>query len=293
MNILSLVFTALLVLGLFANAQWNNFKHFTVVKKQYENYIEHSEREHFNKRQSLLFNSRNKTKKDSKTKPPPKKQSSSPKINIRLILEKKQREKNADRAAQHLYILKELIKVIYGETDDFKKIEEKRPDFLDDLFNRLIKISEKKTFVNFQALTTLDLQDEELQNIYYKVLNGIPKIAVGTKPAADDKNCPKTEGDGNAKISLKQFLHYKPGSMEISVYTASETLLTALFDSQTAKQIIEMREQLYKQVKNSGDDGAAAIATQKLSGFLSKKKPEIKDNTLNFTVTKTNPTGYK
>lgn len=290
MNILSLVFAALLILGLFAHTQWNNFKNFTIVKDQYIKYIVHSEREHFNKRQTMLFETRKK-KPSSDDADQRNKVNARPKINIKIILEKKLREKSPLESEQHLYITKELIKVIFSEVDFYKKIAEHRPDFLDEMFVRLMKESTKQKFKDIQSLTTLDLHDDELQNVYYKILNGIPKtqlsnthgelIEIGEGEFIPDETI----------VSLKEFFHFQTHK-KISVYTASQYLLEAIFDLPTAKQIILLREQLYKEIKKA-DKSAVDMATEKLKAFLPKKKPEIKEEILSFEVTKTNPTSYR
>lgn len=311
MNILPLVFTVLLVLALFTNAQHENYKRFIILKHEYEEYMQNREREYFNTRQKALYAANSKSENGTGTQRP-----SCRRINFKLILDKKQREANDNLYKQHRFVAMELMRILYQNSEFFQELEKKRPNFLDQLMDRLIAVSEKKELKFVQNMEALDLQDGELQTAFYHMMNGIAK----SEPSQNDtqkhiparkkneENVDELEGEaaGEAEedlgenpledhqaeqgaVSLREFIHFRQGSKKIQIYSAPRELLLAIFEggAATVDQIIQMRENIFDKKVERG------LGEQQLMEFKSKLKPEVKEDIVDFKPTTTNPRKFK
>lgn len=320
MNILSLVFAILLILSFFIHTQLENYKHFAGIKKEYNEYMKNSDGEHFNKRQSSLYAGMSKKKKDREND---EEKGSTPgrgRINFRLIIDEVVRNDNPELAKQHAIALKELMKGLYQNARFYRKLEKKRPNFLEDLIKALQKAASEKSIRVIQDIENLHLSDEMLQNAYYQMMKGQKKDTALAQnqdsptnfqiqipiqreedvededDADEDQENDENENDEVERgiqstatySSLMDFIHIQPSSVKIRVYLAPTEVLRAIFiDEDTVQQILETREELSKKVK--GKNGmTVGAAAEELSQFKERTKPGIKEDILDFKVTKTN-----
>lgn len=293
MNVLPLVFTILLVLVLFTNVQTESFNRFSIVKKEYKEYINEKARIAFNSRQEALMRSK---KSNNPTKG---KRNANARLCFSVIFDKNEREANDDLYKQHRFLLKSLMQILYSGSEFYQKIEEKRPQFLDELIDGMIAACESKKIKFVQDSYKLILPDSELQDVFYQMMTGIKKEEAKKTEIIDDDDDEDTPADPAVEfpkekgwISLREFFHFNQNQKEIRVYLASKEVLMAIFgDEATANEIIQLREALFLKVASNAMD--VGIANQKLEEFKSKKRAEIKDQLLDFTVTKTNPKNYR
>lgn len=310
MNILTLVFAVLLILGLFSHVQLENFKGSYLVKNQYENYITTKERRLFNEREERLYSKTT----GKQTRREKRKNKSNRNINFRLLVNADAQEKDQDYYLQHRLLLKDLMILLFHDDEFYIKTEEKRPNFLDEMLDRIIEVTKDNPITTPQEVSKLDLQDEDLQYAYYMMMKGIQKKDDGAKKESKKQPQPSSQKPlggmeedeeedeevgvnvdeefepDTISISLKNYLHFNPSQKEIKVYLASREMLQVIFqNAETANAIIEEREQLYRQIDSMGPD----LASQELEKFRAKKRSDIKDNLLDFKVTKTNPADYR
>ncbi|MBA3722471.1 MAG: hypothetical protein H0W88_08730 [Parachlamydiaceae bacterium] len=311
MNILSLVFAVLLILGLFTNLQFENFKQFHTMKSEYENFIKVRERENFNTRQQALYKYRSKKDPGERSDNLTESKKSSPRINIRLILDPKLRAEKKAESDQQKLLMKELIKVLYQNAIFYTKIEETRPDFLDELIEAIINAAKDRNIKFIQEIGTLQLNDDELQLVFYQMMNGSqqipsldepvqPQQVVVTENTTRDPNEEVDEEDADVSedenrspsdyLSLKDFFHFKPSLRKIQVYLARKELLIAIFgDQNTALEVINKREELFARKGKLITDEA----TNKLTEFKKQINPQFKEDLFDFKVTGTNPKNYR
>lgn len=259
MNVLSLVFAVLLILGIFTHTQLEHFKRFSVIKKYYVEQINDKERLAFNDRQMKLYeNSSESPERSGNTRGP---QISNKSINAQLLFNLK--EKGSMEQLQHQFIFKEFIRIHFHNAEFFKELEQRRPQFLDEMLAQLILAVEAKGSLKEGELEKLNLKDEDLHNAFYFLLKG------------------------NKDLSIKNFIHFNH-SMKIKVYLAKREMLEVLFDPQTAVDIMSKRKELFKQFKKKNDEASQLFE----EAFKGKRRAEIREEILDFKVTGTDPNPY-
>lgn len=308
MNILPLIFAVLLVLGLFTAYQGESFKRTIALTSYYKQGMDQAEIRAFNRRQFNLFQH---AKDQGGGSNSPDSTEDSPKgrakINFNLILSKNPQD--PEHAKQQLFLAKELIKVLYHDTKFYRELEQRRPQFIDELFVQLQQAAEGKTIKEPQAIEKLELQDPELQFVLYRVMKGnpFPNSQTNTSPQAADQETPDNQDDVDEEeegseeeeeeeigyASLKAFMHFDTSS-RIHVYLAPRPLLTAIFiDPELVEQIlrtrVELHQELIKTSKEEKKDKQKELKEKFKAKFIARKREEISETLLDFRVTATNP----
>lgn len=290
MNILPLVFTILLILGIFTHTQFEHFKRFGAVKKEYADYITDRERSAFNVRQINLYDNFRSQTGTGSTKPKPPPRISDKGINLALVLGLD--GNGSIEQQQHQFLFKEIMRLLYQNTIYYPEMEQNRSQFLDEMLNRLILAVEAKGKLNSVGeLEKLDLKDEELQNVYYAIMKGSNQInqptPISEEDLHDDDEVIEEEVVNN--LSLKQFVHLK-SFKKVHVYLARRKMLEAIFDPNTAGEIIAKRKELFKRQRKGENN--EVLSQQFKDQFNKMKKDEIKEEILDFSVTGTDPGQY-
>ena len=299
MNVLPLVFTVLLVLALFTNAQLEDFSRFAVIKKEYEKHMSAQDTSRFNQRQQALFGSVGGSSKGDS----PGKKILNRRLNFALIVNKDKKNANDADYLQHRFLLKELIKNLYQRADFYQEILAKRPQFLDELLDRLAEVADPNGIQSIQNADQLDLKDDELQFVYYNLFKNslaIPqkdtpknniKPKVKSKDFSEDEKIEDLEEEFQAEKgyrSLKEFLHVHDKQNKIGVYSAPQEILFAIFQNEkTVSDFIDLREELFRKKTESTQ------AKSELEKFKNNIRPEIKEELLDFSVSTTNPKNYR
>jgi hypothetical protein len=296
MNVLPLVFAILIILGFMTHAQMEQFKQYRATLNEYEIYMEKHVHERFNQRQEALYQAGGKKKDSEKSTV---KMPSNRRLNFRLLIDKKLREKDKDKYEQHLLLAKELIKVLYQDQAFYKEMEQKKPEFIDELFQRMLEAAEKNNIKYGDEMDSLNLQDEDLQMVFLKMLEGTQKKAEKAAPIVKDDAEEEEEEEEidehdfqseKAFLSIKNFFHFNHTQVQIKIYTAPKEILQAIFvEEEIANQIMNKREELFAMIKKDETEKAKEI----LESFRAKKRADIKDELLDFSVSKTNPTKYR
>lgn len=314
MNVLPLIFAVLLVLGLFNAYQSDQFRRLLIMTSYYERSIRQEESATFNQRQYRLYkNARKSTGRAGEDRGQAKSLAKA-KLNFKLILNQPSDVTNLDEYRQHVFLAKEVIHLLYHQTKFYRDLEQKRPQFIDELFTVLQQAAKGKKIQEPQDIEKLELHDPELQTFLYHIMKGkkhppltMEKIAVVQLEKIDGveetQETEETEGaeeeDFVLEVSyaslkdLMQFTHQH----KIYIYLAPKAILQAIFiDANLVEDIIKSREDFYTQVnkkkateRKEERKSFSLIFQQK---FEAHKRPEISEALLDFTVTGTNPEKY-
>lgn len=281
MNILPLILALVLVLSVLTVERFEKFKNQTVVQKQYQNFLQKEERQAFNWRQQRLFGES---------------QSDIKQLSFRFLVDKTAREKNESVAKQYRLLIKQLIKILYGNADFFKELKNKRgeddDEFIDQLFKAIEEAAneaEDKLIRRVEDIARLQLKDPVLHEAFYHMLKG----SISRKQLKDLESSNKPFKKGKAYISILNFINYegKDGKMPIiAVQHTPREILRAIFDDETAEAIIEKRKALSKKNNDGSKDDNDGSKDNNASmafanDFKEKRRTGIEDQLLDFKIT--------
>lgn len=245
------------------------YKALSIVQKEYQTYLAEMDRYVFNQRQKKMYAS------DS---------TSQRQLSFRLFFNKKAREAHPEKMKQIRFILIELMKGLYSEAAFYKELEQKRPQFLDELLDDFIvaadRLTDKDKIRRIEDIRRVRLADPELQETFYHMLKGtVRKDQLEKSTPLTERNRQKTY------LSLLHFLHIKD-EQKISVQRSSRELLQAIFGrEELVEAIIAKRNELDAQK----DPQAGAQFAQEFKG---KQKGGISDDLLDFRISSTDKTPY-
>lgn len=264
MNILPLILALVLMLTVLTVEKLEKFKNQTIVQKEYQAFLQMSERQVFNKREEKLFEKNDKNIKQ---------------LSFRFVVNKEARERDAHVTQQYRLLILELMKVLYGEAAFFKDLEQKRPNFLGELLTAIEKAADeapKKSIKRVRDIARLDLGDPELQQAFYYMLKG----SISRENLQAKKEL-KPSMKAKAYVSLFDFINYEgaKGTPRIEIQKSPREILKAIFGSdEVVEAIIVKRQELEK-----SDDNGASSAFQ--SEFSDKRRSGIDDKLLDFKIT--------
>ena len=310
MNVLIFVVTLLMLLALMTYTRLDSYLSSQVFQTIFSYYMENDEREYTNLQALSAYDhiNVNKVKKDEKSKPK-QKAAGSPRVSIFLWFNKTQREEKPKEWAQTKVLLKNLMSSLYGGQPFFQKSLENNPALLDQLISAvaqtvdaLPKDQKPKTA---KDLANLKLADPELDQVFYKILQGAhcKPVATTESKAKEEHSLEESQGDSVEENGSEEYrstkgycsiLDFITGAAhaKVRVYLASREVLNAIFpDSQVVDDIIVERQQLYKQALSAED--SQPLAEQFKEHFSRFKDSAIDDDTLSYDVTKTNPKDYE
>lgn len=269
-----------MLLTLITYGRLESFRGFGFVQKQFEEYMKNKERQYVNKEAIKRYENTPATRREKKEKEENERQSASSKLSFRLLIDKKEREAYPDKLDPHRTLAKRLIAVLYGNQPFYKKLEEKRPAFVDEIFDRIMLETENQ----IKELANIEFADLELNEAFTNMLKGQE-----AKAAEKDKQIVR----GNEGYPpLINFITLQPKKLVIRVYLASEPLLMAIYGNHDAvNEILTTRNRLYHEVKVR-KAMTVQEAQEELTGLCGRFATDIPKSMLNFSVSNTNPKGY-
>lgn len=203
------------------------------------------------------------------------------KINMKFLISNLTEDATPETLTAYESVAKRLIRVLYGEQPFFKNLLNKNPNLLEQLFPALRKANSelKKPIGLVRNLSNIPLPDEDLKSLWYNLCK---KAALG--PTAMQALDPMGNKEDNCSDTcFTNFLGVK-GS-KIRVYLAKPALLFALYEEEgLVKQIIEKREELYKQAKNKSN---LTMLSEDFKAQFQGKSPY--DDILDFSVSTSDP----
>lgn len=299
MNILLYVMTMLMLLALMTYGRLESYRGFAFVQAQFKDYMEKTERSYVTKEARKRYNeergSTTGKKNNNETN------AASSKLSFNLFIDKEERLKAPDQLESHMNAAKNLMYFLYGDQPFFIEVEENRPDFLNEIFASLIRVTDeytKKEKLNtrkVKEIATIDLGDSELNEVFTKMLKGAieksgnGKINRETKSVIDPTKRFRAE---RGYFSLLDFITIEKNKLKIRVFLASPQLLMALYGNpDTVQQILVTRYELFLRLKNneiSSEVGKEDFQRQ----FQNLQLSPIPSEMLDFGISKTNPNNY-
>lgn len=322
MNVLIFVSTMLMLLTLMTYAKLETYRNSQVFQVLFEHYAQKDERGQINLAAETTYDNIKKTAKaekkedqpakgKDKNQPPTPKAQGNARISIYLFKTKSQRESKPQEWQQAKTLLKNLMINLYKDQPFFIEMEKKRPQFLDEIINGLTQASDElpkeRKWKKAQDIANTTLGDRELDHVLYlmgkgaaykEVVNGAPQQAASEPKTpieeSDEASDPSEQNEYKSPkgyYSLFDFITLST-SQKIRVYLTPKEVLRTIYNSdQIANDIMAERKQLYNQAKNGGD--TTALTKNFQEKFDSARDPALSKDTLDYTVTKTNPNKYE
>lgn len=292
-----------MLLTLMTYARLDTFRSFTVMKVEFENYMKNYEREFPNLRALKWYEETHITKKEVQEEKEKREQKATSRLSFYPFTKKKPTAKDKRSADQVVMIGKELIKVLYQDQKFYKDLQETRPDFLNDLFQAIQKaiqeLPDTQGISKPADLANLDLNDPELNEVFYKILKGnkdetIEKRETEKVVQQDDLDAEDFESfdTNDGYLSLLDYINMSTKT-KIKIYLASRPLLMALFgDTATVNEIISLRKALFKEIKAKRLDAKDASKIFE-KNFANRLSLVLDTDFLDFSVSKTDPASYE
>lgn len=279
MNILMFVMTMLMLLSILTYARIDSTRSFIALHTQFENYMQVTERHYINAQNVERYESTSVTTKTGEKTPSTR---GSGKVPVRILVDEDEHEANVEQYLFIREITQKLIRELFKEEKFFKDIEKERPQFLDELFDVLLrnasKLSAERPIRKAQDLAGIDVGDETLQKALFEVLR--------ERPSPDDET---------KMISLLDYIIVDAkGDGKVRLQLASKPVLMVFFnsDESTVNDVMEQRYQLFSKLSYNKISGEEAKKT--FEGlFRDRLAPNKNMHQLaDFTITKTNPRKY-
>jgi hypothetical protein len=313
MNVLLFVTSMLIVLSVMTYGRMELFLSSSAIEGEFKRYVETLERAYINGKAASWYDGTRATKKGSQPARDPGSKNSSPRLNLALLTDPKLASQQPLAATQVYGWLKNLIHLLYGNQKFYQKAVQKDPAVVDRVIDSIIRLigelPEEEQVKRNSDLMNLNLNDRDLQSLYYKMLKGCPPTAQVDKkdetPIAapqiavaeedNDEAAAEDADDGGESLeysveggysSLLNYITYSKAT-KVRVYLASRDLLIAIFgDPKVADSIITARSQLYSAVNNGMTPAEAS------KQFQEQFQGSATDSLLDFRVSKTNPNQY-
>lgn len=305
------VSTMLMLLVLLTYGRLESFRGFGYIQAGFKSYMEKHERDYINKEAIDLYESTTATSQNPSNDDEEKSQSKSQaraKLMFNLFIDKQERDKqnqqNSKVFEQLSQMTEKLIYYLYSDQPFFQKIEDKRPNFIAEILQALMRstdgLTEKNKIKKTCDIAQIDLGDFELNDVFTKMLRGSTNLPIKI-PVSDNIEIVFEQGQSFVRpnflptegyYSLLDFVTLDHGNYKIRVFLASPQLLMAIYGNPTTVyDILQGRYELYKNVKNGGlpDEATNAFKNQ----FSNQVLPYILPDTLDFGVSKVNPKDYE
>jgi len=300
MYVLTFVMAMLMVLIAMSYARLQQLRDAEAIRTHFIYYTQQRELSFFNNEAKHRYESNNVPASSAKTNGhngPAK--GVSRRLSIALLVDPQARINQPIKYAQESFFLKQLITALYSRQEFFRKAKQQRPNFLDELLSRLATQieheGEKSKIKRARDLANIDLGEEQLNEIFYKILHGKP-ISKGIEKAL---TMPKGGEEGVESIEKKEEEEYRSEEgylslldfitvnqqAKIRLYLASPYVLYALLhDSLLVQEIIEKRREIYHQLmadKLSKEQGKQQLE-HLLAGYQQREF-------FDFSISKVNP----
>lgn len=271
MNILPLILALVLMLTVMTVEKLEKFKNQAIVQKEYQTFLKMIERQEFNSRQEKLY----------EIYPENIKQ-----LSFRFFLDEEARKKNPSLVKQYRLLNLALMNDLYSKASFFKELKQRRPTFLDELADAIEEAAQaapKQQINDVEDIARLDLKDPDLQKAFYHMLKGTV-----TRKELKEMGTLAPGMQEKAYVSLFNFINYngKKGVATIKIQHAPREILKVIFlHDEVVEAIITRRKELAK----SKDNGAQESFKRE---FLNKRRDDIDDQLLDFSLSKSNKAGY-
>lgn len=289
----------LMLLALMTYGRLETFRSFAFVQAEFKTYMEKEERRYANDQAIKRYETSPASQQEKDEEKSQERNPASPKLSFNLFLDKDERASNAALMKPFTDLAKSLMTFLYGGQPFFQEMEQKRPGFLDEILQALIKLSDtfadKEKLHKIKEVATLDLGDPQLNEVFTKMLRGSTEVP--EEIPLDEQDLTQEPSEQPIKPvwgyeSLLDFITVQKNKLKIRVFLASPELLMAIYgDPSTVDDILATRYQLYRDLVNNVTDSKTSSEDFK-SKFTNMQLPTIPADMLDFGVSKTNPRSY-
>lgn len=280
MNVLMFVMAMLMLMSLMTYSKFNEFRIQSTMQYQFDNYMQHQERKYFNDRSIDKYDQTHVRKKNESKENGRKRNSSSSKLPIGVLLDRSQQSVGTDKYDMVRLLFKDLIMKTYGNQGFLIEALKERPDSIDEIIARFPEAIENlpnnQKISKPKDLADIDLDNSQLNETLYKLLKGSQFLYEKKKAVVEEGYPPLTD-----------FITTSKGK-KVRVFLAPRELLNALFDPNAVDEIVRAREFFYLEVYN--DRLEANEATERFQTmFEGSISSNASSEFLDFTVSKTDP----
>ncbi len=334
MNVLLFVTSMIMVMAMLTYGRLQTYRSFSLTQNEFNRFMTETERGDINKAAMLWYENSLGERRgsgasqaaatpsttSSKSQGAPSTSTRSQalsRLSFATFIDNKKKEAHQKEYPQIRNLAQKLIYVLYRNQPFFKEMEAKNPDFVNSLLNALMvadTLSDDNKIKRASELANLNLGDEDLNHVFYEMLQGTAQPGERlTKPktgeempklefqAPEDKGEPEDKSieggrkeeyySGSGYYSLLDFITLRD-STKVRVYLAPKMLLMAIFDDPgLVDSIIAARNDLYKKVSSNeiSDSDASKSFEDMFKGRIDPNLSEI----LDFSVSSTNPAKYR
>lgn len=306
MNILIFVISLVMLLSLMTYGRLDMYRNFMITQGEFERYIVKEERNAINSGAEQWYKWTNIANK-KRTQKSSASSEGVPYISIYSLTNPKNDPIEISQEQVQKELLKRLIHILFSSRTEFQESLNKNPNAVDDLIQAIemaaSKLSqEKKSLKNISELLKLDLENPQLQDLYYWIMKGykvpIAEDATGSPFIEENSD---TDSDDDANESAGEYLHQRGtislldfitlnNKNKIRVFLAPPQILFAIFgDPYTVDDVVKTRQEMYQQMQNNGD--SKTLSEQFKEKFFTRAN--IPDSALDFSVSTTNPRQYE
>lgn len=269
MYILPLVFTLLLLLAFTSGEKFAQLRNQAVVEKAYRNQLEREREWGMAEHARRLLH-----KKEEEY--------SLAQLSVRPLV-RKDVPGTQEQKQQIRWLVGELMEVLFGHTQFFQELLEKRPTFVEELLDQIqsaaFALPKEQEIREITEISRLELADPQLQEAFYHMLKGtVDTPTFRTQEALHPLQGYSTEWS-KTYPSLLSFLHNR-AKLTISLHRAPKELLLAIFGK---KEWVEKLMHKRNELQQSDLPHKGELFRQEFSGM---QRPEIAGELLDFSFGK-------
>jgi hypothetical protein len=271
MQVLLFVFTILMAMSIMTYQRIAAFKDISALRHEYVCYMEQTEHADFNEGQEKQY------KKHHGKGPESQKDAAigaSRYLNLYSLFAE-QGEDNAYKSRRLLLV--RLLEILYGNQPFYQEMAEKRPNFVQEMIDRMIEGAKKREppIKTSKTLTNLELNDKELQHIYVKMFLG-----------NNEKKQNKCLGipTGSDYDSLSKYVRVQTKVQPIRVQLAPTDLLLAIFEEPdlVQKMLEDIKRLRNSVVSNKDKKTEASIEFERL--YKNRLPKDLDPSLFNFEI---------
>ena len=202
---------------------------------------------------------------------------------LRGFLNKKEREQLPEKYNAYTFVAVNLINKLYGQANFFIKAKSERPNIVSELLSAIQTAADNSpegSIKKIEDIYRLNLNDKQLQEVFYKMLKGSVEKEKYKKVDNSLKGNPK-----KTYFPLLTFFNFNGLDKKIAVRLAPKELLIAIYGNETvADEIIEARQNLSRELKKESSTLTNQEAKIMFSSQFEAKEPAEVKSILDYTI---------
>lgn len=253
MNVLPIVFSVLMLLAIMTYSQLQTFLIRRSVRQEYVCFVENQSRNHLNALQEHLYESH---KTEGKSQKQWERINAVSKINLKSFLSERTNSGSLRYQEAQNGIIRRLIEILYADRPFFQEFEKKRPDIVNELWQDVVRQLRQldlkgKGIKKEKYLSNIELDNPELNLLLAHMLKRIQT------PESISSECGSKKANKVTYYpNLIDFLTVEPQEEKpYRLWLLPRPLLLAIYqDEATVDEIIQVRNQFHKELKEASKD---------------------------------------